>query len=138
MYGQTENQEKQKKKIILVSCIMGIIIIVLIGVLINNISAKNKARKESEETALVREDEQKEAEPTKVEETPKEETKTEDAKAEEPKAEETKLEPVSNEVKPSSEVKSDNLPKTGASSILGLALLAGSATTFVFSRKNRA
>ena len=128
MYGQTEDQEKQKKKIIIVSLIMGIIIIVLIGVLISAITSKNKAKlaENNQESSLVREDDNKE--PEKVAENSKEEDK---------KAEDTKLDPVANTtetVTPKSETK-DNLPKTGAGSVLGLALLAGSATTYVFSKK---
>ena len=128
MYGQTEDQEKQKKKIIIVSLIMGIIIIALVGVLISTVTNKNKSKQTATETALVREDENKPSEPSKVEENSK------DAE----KAEDTKLEPVSNEktetVTPKSESK-DNLPQTGAGSVLGLALLAGSATTYVFSKR---
>jgi len=131
MYGQTEDQEKQKKKIIIISLIMGIIIIVLIGVLINAITTKNKNKQlaDNTETTLVREDE-KQSEPTKVEENTKDTEKAED----------TKLDPVANNpetdtktVTPSSESK--DLPSTGAGSVLGLALLAGSATTYVFSKK---
>ena len=128
MYGQTEDQEKQKKKIIIVSLIMGIIIIVLIGVLISAITSKNKAKLaegKEQETAVIREDEK--SEPTKVEENTKDGDK---------KAEDEKLEPVANDTKtvtPSSETK--NLPQTGAGSVLGLALLAGSATTYAFSKK---
>ncbi|MBR2695551.1 hypothetical protein IKE86_01395 [Candidatus Saccharibacteria bacterium] len=127
MYGQTEDQDKQKKKIIIVSLVMGIIIIVLIGVLISAITSKNKAKLaegKEQETAVIREDEKQE--PTKVEETKK--------------AEDEKLEPVANDPKtdtktvtPSSESK--DLPSTGPGSVLGLALLAGSATTYAFSKK---
>ena len=129
MYGQTENQEKQKKKIIIVSLIMGIIIIVLIGVLISAITSKNKAKlaENNQESSLVREDEKNE--PGKV---------AENSKDEEKKAEDTKLDPVANTtetVTPKSETKENNLPQTGAGSVLGLALLAGSATTYVFSKR---
>ena len=103
---------------------MGIIIIVLVGVLISTVTNKNKSKQTATETALVREDENKPSEPTKVEENSK------DAE----KAEDTKLEPVAN-VTPSSETKNEDLPKTGAGSVLGLALLAGSATTYVFSKR---
>ncbi len=122
MYGQADTQDKQKKKIIIVSLIMGIIIIVLIGVLINAITSKNKNNdKIAEETTLVREDTDK-TQPTIVEE---------NTKTEEPKAEEKKEE----EVTPSSDVKSDTVPSTGPESILGLALVAGSATTYAFSKR---
>ena len=135
MYGQTEDQEKQKKKIIIVSLIMGIIIIILIGVLINAITTKNKNKQLADNTdsSLVREDEK--STPTKVEENTKDTEKAED----------TKLDPVANDqtdkkadttVTPSSNTKdTNNLPSTGAGSILGLALLAGSATTYVFSKR---
>ena len=135
MYGQTETQEKQKKKIIIVSLIMGIIILVLIGVLISAISNKNKAKlaEKAAESSLVREDEKSDV------------TKVED----EPKAEDTKLDPVSNEAKdteetetetvatvtPSSTSVGNDLPQTGPGSVLGLALLMGSATTYAFSKK---
>ena len=124
MYGQPDNQEQQKKKIIIVSLAMGIIIIILIGVLISAITSKNKARlaeqQKQQETAIVREDEQQAP-----------------AKTETTQAEDEKLDPVANNesqtVKPSSDAK--DLPQTGAGSILGLALLAGSATTYTFSKR---
>ena len=136
MYGQTDTAEKQKKKIIIISLVMGIIIIVLIGVLINAITSKNKNTQvaNTTETTLVREDSK--SEPEKVEEN----TKSDDSKTEESKAEDTKLEPVANTtttVTPSSDVKTENLPQTGASGVLGLALLAGSATTYAFSKKRK-
>lgn len=128
MYGQTEDQEKQKKKIIIASLVMGTIIIILIGVLISAIASKNKARlaeQQATETAVIRED------------TKQEPSKTNTSKT----AEDEKLDPVANPkeektavVTPSSDVK-DNLPQTGAGSILGLALFAGSATTYVFSKR---
>ncbi len=127
MYGQTEDQEKQKKKIIIVSLIMGIIIIVLIGVLISAITSKNKAKlaENNQDSSVIREDEK--SEPEKVAKN----TKTEE------KAEDTKLDPVANKtetVTPSSESK--NLPKTGPESMIGLAVLAGSFTTYIASRKS--
>ena len=83
MYGQTEDQEKQKKKIIIVSLIMGIIIIILIGVLISAITNKNKNKQIADaETALVQED--KNAEPTKIEENSKDAEKAEDSKRQPP------------------------------------------------------
>ena len=147
MYGQTGDQEKQKKKIVIAALIMGIIIIVLIGVLINAITSKNKNKvaNADETTAVIREDE-KSTNVTKVEE---------NSKAEEEKPEDAKLDPVSNEkteestatVTPSSDVKSEtvattttttsgsNLPSTGPAGALGLAILAGSATTYALYRK---
>ncbi|MBR2586808.1 hypothetical protein IKE71_00320 [Candidatus Saccharibacteria bacterium] len=133
MYGQAEDQEKQKKKIIIVSLIMGIIIIVLIGVLISAIVSKNKQKTETaQETTLIHEDEA--PAPARISDnSDKSEDKTEE------KAEETKLEPVSNSetvaVAPKTETVETDLPQTGAGSVLGLALLAGSATTFVFSKR---
>ena len=142
MYGQTEDQEKQKKKIVIVSLIMGIIIVVLIGVLISAITSKNKANQVAE-TSVVRDDEKSAPTATKVEAN----TKSEDANKSENNAEDAKLEPVTNEdkksektettVTPKSDVKTENLPKTGPESVLALALLAGSATTYVFSRKRK-
>lgn len=130
MYGQTEDQEKQKKKIIIVSLVMGIIIILLIGVLISAITNKNKNKQladNGQDTTLVREDTS--ATPTKVEDDPK------NIDHADIPAEDTKLDPVANDtVAPQSDVKSD-LPQTGAGSILGLALLAGSATTYAFSKR---
>ena len=144
MYGQTGDQDKQKKKIIIAALAMGIIIIILIGVLINAITSKNRtklANNEQGTTAVVREDEKNE--PKKI---------SEDKKEDETKAEDTKLDPVSNEptdnktVTPSSNVVEDktttstgntNLPSTGPAGALGLALLAGSATTYAFSKKRK-
>ena len=131
MYGQTEDQEKQKKKIIIVSLIMGIIIIVLIGVLISAITSKNKAKlaESGNQTSLVRENEK--AEDTKLDPVANDtETGTKSETETETKAETTTI-------TPSSDVKSENLPTTGASSVLGLAVLAGSATTYLFSKKQK-
>ena len=90
MYGQTEDQEKQKKKIIIVSLIMGIIIIVLIGILINAITSKNKTSQvASTDTSVVRDDEKSAPTAQKIEEN----TKSEET---DQKAEDTKLEPVAN------------------------------------------
>ncbi len=147
MYGQTENQDKQKKKIIIAALIMGVIIIILIGVLINAITSKNKNKVAAnpESTAVIREDEK--ANQAKIEENKKEE---------EENPEDAKLDPVANDKKeetivtPSYDTKSEaattaatdnaaatdsNLPSTGPAGALGLAVLAGSATTYAFSRK---
>ncbi|MBR5389325.1 hypothetical protein IK146_02075 [Candidatus Saccharibacteria bacterium] len=144
MYGQTGDQDKQKKKIIIAALVMGIIIIILIGVLINAITSKNRAKLANNDqgsTAIVREDEKNE--PKKI---------NEDKKEDDAKAEDMKLEPVSNEstdnktVTPSSNVVEDkpttsagnnNLPSTGPAGALGLALIAGSATSYVFSKKRK-
>ena len=149
MYGQTGDQDKQKKKIIIAALIMGIIIIVLIGVLINAITSKNKNKiaNEPETTAVIREDEKSNS--IKIEESKKEE---------EENPEDSKLDPVANEktdeeiVTPTSNTKaetstantatststnSSDLPSTGPAGAFGLAVLAGSATTYAFSRTKK-
>ncbi|MBQ7802725.1 hypothetical protein IJ380_02600 [Candidatus Saccharibacteria bacterium] len=138
MYGYTDQQPEtsQKKKIIIVSLIMGIIIIVLIGVLINAIVKKNHLATETgsrvDDSAYIR-DENGELVP--VEDSSKDSHEVETANAEDGKAE-----PVANDetVTPSSEEKTvasaTEIPATGAEGILGLALLLGSVTAFILSK----
>ena len=162
MYGQTDNQEKQKKRIVIASLVMGIIIIILIGVLINAITSKNRAKLASEQAtvAVVREDE--EQEPTKViESTNTEGIKSDEIKEEEGKPEDSKLDPVSNDPKENATSSSEgnsktttettsntntntttttdssNLPTTGPTGAIGLAFLAGTATSYALSRKKK-
>ncbi|MBQ3261151.1 hypothetical protein IJH29_00605 [Candidatus Saccharibacteria bacterium] len=122
MYAQPE-PTAQKKKIIIVSTVMGLIILALIGVLINAIVKKNQA-KPVEETTLVREDEKPST------------TVAENDKSESPSAEDGNLAPVAGgavaAVEPSSDVK--EMPKTGPESTLGLALLLGAVVVFLTSR----
>jgi len=132
MYGQTYTTSEpttQKKKIIIVSLIMGIIIIVLIGVLINAIMTKRKnALNEASQTS---------SEVVKATNLSGE-TVTDDSNTKTDSAESEHLEPVSGDsavatVTPSSDVKSD-LPATGPEGVLGFALLMGSASMLFLAR----
>ena len=135
MYGYTDQQpDNQKKKIIIVSLVMGIIIVVLIGVLINAIVKKNHLVSETAQNETVDDS------AYVVNENGDLVAVTESSKEEEKPAEDGKADPVEGEataaVTPSSDVKSE-IPATGAEGVLGFALLMGTITTFALSKSKR-
>ncbi len=135
-YGVNPADEKQKKRIIIVSLVMGIIILVLIGVLVNAIVKKNHIKSGDTQGQIAVVDESQNSEP--------EARTTEDAESE-------NLAPVENtadaagstaddktteNIASASTTKTTNLPQSGPSDYFGLALLLGSLTAYALSKKN--
>ncbi len=142
MYGQVDQSQTQRKKLIIVSIIMGIIILVLAAVLVDGIMKKNaKVANLGEVTN----------DPAELDE-----NNSEPSHGEAENAEDSNLNPVSNaedgsssaagttnssaEAESSSETASEiastaaSLPQTGAHEVLSLALLLGSVVTFLGSK----
>lgn len=137
-YGVNPAEEKQKKRIIIVSLIMGIIILVLIGVLINAISKKNQAKTQNTETSVVDESKNSAPETRSSEEAqsenpaPVENTESSTASNEKTESEKSETEAKSVATTKSS---SNNLPQSGPSDYLPLALLLGVTTAYLCSKK---
>lgn len=164
MYGQYEQPETDKKKIVIVSAIMGVIILILLAILICGLikkarlaKADEEGRKDDEIAYVMNED----GELVAV-------SGDQDMTNSSASAEDEKLSPVSGEatteVAPSSEVIEDSnntsatnsgasassntstssntsmsstssIPNTGAEGIFGLALLLGSVAAYLSSRR---
>jgi len=137
-YGANPAEEKQKKRIIIVSLIMGIIILVLIGVLINAISKKNHAKTTSQEVAVVDESQNSAPEVRSSEDAqsenvaPVENTESSTASSDDAKSN-AATEASSSSA--SQTATSSNLPQSGPSDYLPLALLFGVTTAYLCSRK---
>ena len=145
MYGQVDQSQTQRKKLIIVSIIMGIIILVLAAVLVDGIMKKNaKVANLGEVTN----------DPAELDE-----NNSEPSHGEVENAEDANLSPVSNAEDGSSSVAGTttssaessetetasgtaseiastaaNLPQTGPREVLSLALLLGSVITFLGSK----
>ena len=143
MYGQVDQSQTQRKKLIIVSIIMGIIILVLAAVLIDGIMKKNAKVADLGEVTN---------DPAELEEN----NNSEPSHGEVENAEDANLSPVSNAEDGSSSVAGTttssaessetetasgtaseiastaaNLPQTGPREVLSLALLLGSVITFL-------
>ena len=139
-YGANPAEEKQKKKIVIVSLIMGIIILVLIGVLINAIVKKNHLKSANTDTTVAVIDESAEAPAARTSEesaeaanlAPVENTDGSATSSSETSSAESTTSTGSEEATTSA---SSKLPQTGPADLLPLALLLGSVVTFASSRK---
>ena len=137
-YGANPAEEKQKKRIIIVSLIMGIIILVLIGVLINAISKKNHAKTTGQEVAVVDESQNSAPEVRSSEDAqsenvaPVENTESSTASSDDTTSNTATEAPSSST---SQTATSSNLPQSGPSDYLPLALLLGVTTAYLCSRK---
>ena len=136
-YGVNPADEKQKKRIVIVSLIMGIIILVLIGVLVNAIAKKNHAKTNEAEIAVV--DESQNSAP--------ESRTSEDAEKENPAPVENDENSTASNIDTkaggtaagstvATATSSDNkLPQSGPSDYIPLALLLGATTAYLYSKK---
>ena len=139
MYGQVNESGTQRKKLIIVSAVMGIIILVLAVILVNAIINKNKkpASEIASEGVIASDEEPSEnAEVSRAESTnasdSSESSNNNSAASEnasESAAKEKNLNPVSNETDGSK-----SLPSTGPREVLSLALLLGSCAAFLASK----
>ena len=142
MYGQIDESTTQRKKLIIVSAVMGIIILILAGVLVNAIINKNKKpASEIASEGVIANDE----EPGENSEVSRAESAGNSSEnSESNSAESENLNPVSNEndgnrsagssSESSSASEAKKLPQTGPREALSLALLLGSCVMFVSSK----
>ena len=140
MYGQVNQSETQKKKLIIVSIVMGIIILVLAAVLVDGLAKKN---------AKVANLGEVKNDPAEIES-----SSSEPSHGEAEDAESSNLTPVSNAEDGSMTAESENssesssetqnpsaiaststsLPSTGPREVISLALLLGSIVAFLGSK----
>ena len=138
MYGQVNESNTQRKKLIIVSVVMGIIILVLAVILVNAIINKNKkpASEIASEGVIASDEEPGEnAEVSRAESAGDSGAKS---------AESENLNPVSNETdgkqsadqtsETSASSEAKKLPSTGPREVISLALLLGSCAMFVSSK----
>lgn len=138
MYGQVNESNTQRKKLVIVSAVMGIIILILAGVLVNAIINKNKKPvSEIASEGVISTDEAPSDNP---EVSRAESAGDSDAKS----AESENLNPVSNETdgkqsadrtsETSASSEAKKLPSTGPREVISLALLLGSCAMFISSK----
>jgi len=138
MYGQINESNTQRKKLIIVSVVMGIIILVLAVILVNAIINKNKkpASEIASEGVIASDEEPSEnAEVSRAESAGDSGAKS---------AESENLNPVSNETdgkqsanqtsETSTSSEAKKLPSTGPHEVISLALLLGSCAMFISSK----
>ena len=134
MYGQVNESDTQRKKLIIISVVMGLIILFLAVVFINAIVRKNNnlVSKETASENVELEDNEENAEVSRAENSESSESSE--------SAEAGNLAPVSNSSavanaeSSSSSSSNSALPSTGPREVVSLALLLGSVAMYLFSR----